>query len=186
MPRAIYREAAVGTFELKRCCVDISSISRIFALRLSICYSLKPLLQTDHFFQTDHDHCRIFCQVWPQLADCLGQWAAGLRLRARSRYTSFQSGPSLSARWSMRPRAWRADVSAISWVSRASLIPPVSLSVTSMTIPTLGSFCSAEVSRILRLPRSSPKLKKLGCFYPIEASQVGCLLDRGMVSSPPT
>jgi hypothetical protein len=30
------------------------------------------------------------------------------------------------------------------------------------------------------------KVEKLGCLYPIEVSQVGCILDRGMVSSPPT
>jgi hypothetical protein len=26
------------------------------------------------------------------------------------------------------------------------------------------------------------KVEKLGCLYPIEVSQVGCILDRGMVS----
>jgi hypothetical protein len=54
---------------------------------------------------------------------------------ARARCTSFQSWPSVSGRWSIMPRSWRSDASAISRILRARLTIPGSLSVAAMTAP---------------------------------------------------
>jgi putative transposase len=55
-------------------------------------------------------------------------------------------------------------------------------------VANLG-YCISDqmVGNILKRHAIPPrKVEKLGCLYPIEVSQVGCILDRGMVSSPPT